>query len=199
VPCVDKIVIASSNPHKIDEMQFFLKEYKIEACNLSEFAKIPAPDETGKTFIENAELKARYYADKLKLPVLADDSGLVVKSLKGEPGVRSARFAGENASGVENNKLLLEKLNGHSDRSAFFQCVLSLILPKEKRIVFFVGKCDGKIITEYKGESGFGYDPIFKPDGQDKTFAKMNAKDKNAISHRGIAFRGFDKFLRSTF
>ena len=142
---MDKIVIASTNPHKIEEMLFFLKGHKLLACGLKDFEKIPAPNETGKTFIENAELKARYYSEKLKLPVLSDDSGLVVKALKGEPGVRSARFAGENATGVENNQLLLQKLNGASDRSAYFQCILSLCIPKEKRIIFFVGRCEGKI------------------------------------------------------
>lgn len=196
---MDKIVIASTNQHKIEEMLYFLKNHKLIACSLADFDAIPAPQETGKTFIENAELKARYYSEKLKLPVLSDDSGLVVKALKGDPGVRSARFAGENATGVENNKLLMQKLNGCQDRSAYFQCILSLCIPKEKRIIFFVGRCEGKITSDYNGESGFGYDPIFKPDGQEYTYAKMNAEQKNATSHRGIAFRGFDKFLRASF
>lgn len=196
---MDKVIIASTNKHKIEELKYFLKQYKIEGICLSDLKAVVAPEETGNSFIENAELKARYYSEKLKMPVLADDSGLVVKFLKGEPGVRSARFAGENATGVENNKLLMEKLKGCQDRSAYFQCVLSLCIPKEKRIIFFVGKCYGKIINEYGGESGFGYDPIFKPDGQDKTFSIMDPEVKNAISHRGIAFRGFDKYLRSSF
>ena len=187
MPCVDKVVIATSNKHKVEEIQFFLKAHRIESCSLADFDAILPPAETGKTFMENSELKARYYSEKLNLPVIADDSGLVVKALKGEPGIRSARYAGENASGVENNN------------SAFFQCVLSLILPSEKRIIFFVGKCDGKILSKYKNEIGFGYDPIFQPHGKEKTFSMMDQNEKNEISHRGIALRGLNKFLKSTF
>ena len=196
---MDKVIIATTNAHKIEEIQAFLKSHKISFCSLADCAPVPPPVEDGKTFMENSELKARYYSEKLNLPVLADDSGLVVKALNGEPGIKSARFAGENATGVDNNKLLMERLKGSADRSAFFKCVLTLIIPKEKRIVFFVGKCDGKILNEYNNEVGFGYDPIFKPDGHDKSFSKMNQDEKNIISHRGIALRGLDKFLKSTF
>jgi len=196
---MDKVVLATTNQHKIEEFKLFFKDHKVEVLLLSDFKPIPPPEETGKTFFENSELKSKYYAEILNLPVLSDDSGIVVKALKGEPGVRSARYAGEKATGVENNRLLMENLTGSQDRSAYFQCILSLCLPKEKRIAFFVGKCEGKIISEYNGESGFGYDPIFKPDGKDVTFSKIEGVEKNKISHRGIALRGLDKFLRSTF
>lgn len=196
---MDKLVLATTNQHKIEEFRLFLANHKIQILSLSDFAPVQAPEENGTSFLQNAELKAKYYADKFNMPVLSDDSGIVVKSLKGEPGVRSARYAGEKADGVENNKLLMKNLQNTADRSAYFQCVLALCLPKEKRLVFFIGKCYGKIINEYNGEKGFGYDPIFKPDGREETFSKINSVEKNLISHRGIALRGFDKFLKSTF
>lgn len=192
---MNKVVIASSNQHKIEEINLFLSSHKINSSSLKDFDPIEPPVEDAKTFLGNAELKAFYYAKKLKMAVMADDSGLCVNALKSEPGVKSARYAGENASDEENNQLLLKNLSDKSDRRAYFQCVIALCLPKAERIIFFIGKCEGVILNDYQGEKGFGYDPLFLPEGSSKTFAEMTHEEKNKISHRGIALSGVEKFL----
>src|SRR5690606_23978009 len=139
-------------------------------------------EETGKTFEANAELKARALFEFANEPALADDSGLEVKTLNGQPGVRSARFAGEPVNHEKNVELLLSKLEGNADRSARFVTVLCLIT--QDKTFFFEGEVKGVIGTEIKGKGGFGYDPVFIPEGHTRTFAEMSAEEKNSMSHR---------------
>ncbi|PCJ60852.1 MAG: non-canonical purine NTP pyrophosphatase, RdgB/HAM1 family [Planctomycetota bacterium] len=196
---MNKVVIATSNKHKVKEINTFLSSHKMDSVGLNEFDPIEPPVEDAETFLGNAELKALYYSKKLEMTVMADDSGLCVNALKGAPGVRSSRFASENASDEENNNYLLEQLSDQKDRRAYFQCVIALCLPEAKRIIFFVGKCEGVILNELQGAKGFGYDPLFLPDGASKTFAEMTSQEKNKISHRGIALGGVEKFLTFQF
>lgn len=196
---MDKLVVASTNAHKVEEIKTYLQKFGIEALSLKDFDAVVPPEEIGDTFLSNAELKAKYYAEKLQMPVLADDSGLCVYSLKNEPGVRSARYSGEAATDQENNELLLKNLEKAKSRNASFQCVIALANPLKKVLTFFVGRCEGEIVSEYKGVEGFGYDPLFMPEGTTKTFAELSRDEKNKISHRGVALRGLEKYLNYSF
>lgn len=151
--------------------------------------------ETGDTFHDNALQKAQYVFDRTSLYCFADDSGLEVHALNGEPGVYSARYAGEQRDANDNMDKLLHELNGKSDRSASFKTVISLLHPSGK--YFFEGEIKGQIIHEKRGEKGFGYDPIFIPDGYDITFAEMSPEVKNTISHRALAVDKLVEFLLS--
>ncbi len=154
--------------------------------------------EDADTLDENAYKKASFTAKVLGIPTIADDSGLVVEALGGAPGVYSARYAGENATDKDNVKKLLEELKGEKNRKAAFQCVLSIAVPSGPALTY-EGRCEGEIITEPKGDDGFGYDPVFYYAGFDKTFAEANMAEKNKISHRGRALADvtaeFDKIL----
>lgn len=193
------LVIATRNPGKTAEIREILKGHPVTIRNLSDFGPIPEATEDGATFEENAYKKASFAARVLGFPALADDSGLVVDALDGAPGVHSARFAGPDADDRERSRLLLEKLQNTDDRSAAFECVISIALPTGQALTY-EGRCEGVITTEPRGQSGFGYDPVFYYPPAGKTFAQMTPEEKNRVSHRGIALEAlkneFEKVLR---
>jgi XTP/dITP diphosphohydrolase len=184
-----ELVIASHNVHKIRELRDMLKAYKelrfFDILSLLNFPEYEAPPENGQTFQENAEIKAIHAAQKLGKWVLADDSGLVVPSLQGSPGILSARYAGPNATDAENRQKLLKMMTGLNDieRSGYFECWLSLASPEGiKKSVR--GICEGLILREERGRNGFGYDPLFVKHDYDKSFSEIDENTKNRISHR---------------
>ncbi len=187
------LVIASHNSGKIKEIQELLAPYDIKVRSASEFSLVE-PDETGKTFIDNAELKARFVAKQCNLPALADDSGLVVPSLGGDPGIYSARWAGPKKDfNLAMNKIETSLKKNHSSTSghdAHFVSALSICWPDDY-CESFEGKVFGKLTFPARGKNGFGYDPIFIPTGYDITFGEMDPKKKNEISHRAVAFQQF--------
>ena len=194
-----KLVFASNNAHKLEEIrailgtQYEVKSLKDIGCEVD----IP---ETGSTFRENALQKATYVREHFGFDCFADDSGLQVEALGGEPGVYSARYAVKNGVQVEGNKddanmnVLLEKLTNEENRKACFRTSIALIFEGETH--FFDGTVEGRIIREKRGNGGFGYDPIFIPDGYDKTFAELGNEVKNGISHRARAVAKLADFLR---
>ena len=194
-----KLVFASNNAHKLEEIrailgtQYEVKSLKDIGCEVD----IP---ETGSTFRENALQKATYVKEHFGFDCFADDSGLQVEALGGEPGVYSARYAVKNGVQVEGNKddanmnVLLEKLTNEENRKACFRTSIALIFEGETH--FFDGTVEGRIIREKRGNGGFGYDPIFIPDGYDKTFAELGNEVKNGISHRARAVAKLADFLR---
>lgn len=183
---VNIIVLATTNKNKIAEFREITKNLDIEIKSLSDFGPLPEVVEDGLTFEENAYKKAHHVARVLGLPAIADDSGLVVNALDGAPGVYSARYAGEDATDAENVEKLLTNMEGVSDRSAYFQCVLSIAVPSGPALTY-EGRCDGEITHDRRGESGFGYDPIFFYPEFSATFAEVSMEKKNAVSHRGKA------------
>lgn len=180
------LVIATRNKNKLREFKEILKDLQIEVRSLDDFGPTPEAIEDGESFDENAYKKAIHTAKVLGLPAIADDSGLVVEALNGEPGVYSARYAGENASDEENLQKLLKELDGVKDRKAYFQCVLSIAVPSGPALTY-EGRCDGVIIEEKRGNNGFGYDPVFYFEEFGKTFAELSMDEKNSVSHRGKA------------
>lgn len=190
---LDKLVLASQNPHKIEEMQQILSPLGIEVLSAKDFPDLKEVVEDRPTLKGNALKKAQYVSQETQLPALSDDTGLEVEALDGRPGVYSARYAGRNASYQDNVLKLLGELDGKSNRAAQFRTVVALV--DEDREYTFEGVCRGEIITEQKGEKGFGYDPVFKPEGFDKTFAELDSVTKNEISHRGRAIQNFVQFL----
>lgn len=186
-----KIVIATSNPHKLLEVKEILKDLPYEFVGLNEFPDIPEIEETGKTLLENSLLKARTVHKITGLPTMADDTGLEVNCLNGAPGVKSARYAGENATYQDNLNKLLKDLEGVplAERQAQFRTVISFI--NNEREHWVEGLVKGIIIDELRGESGFGYDPIFYIPDLKKTFAELSMEQKNKISHRGLALEKF--------
>ncbi len=180
------LVIATRNPGKTSEIRELLNDFPVLIKNLNDFGPIPKVVEDGATFDENAYKKSSLTARVLGYPALADDSGLCVEALHGAPGVRSARYAGENATDQENNQKLLRELKGASNRKAVFECVISLAVPSGAALTY-EGRCEGIIAESPAGENGFGYDPIFYYPPLQKTFAQMTQEEKNKISHRGKA------------
>ena len=192
---IDQVVIASNNKGKIDEIKAMLEPLGVEVFAASELG-LPEVEETGSTFEENARLKADTLCELCKLPCLADDSGLCVKALEGRPGVYSARYAPDRDFKKGMEKLLAElKATGSEDRSAYFESVLAFAMPGMETKVF-EGRVEGKIAFKPSGEGGFGYDPIFIPEGYDKTFGKFASEEKAKISHRGRAFAKFLGWFR---
>ena len=183
-----KLLLASRNQHKIEELQQMLVGLNIEVISLDDVADMPVIEEDGKTFNENASKKARLTAMHTGLLCLADDSGLVVDALGGQPGVYSARFAGEDANDQKNNHKLLQMLRGLEDekRQARFICVIAISDP-QGNVQTVEGTCEGRIDYEERGTGGFGYDPLFIPEGYSQTFAELPREEKNRISHRGQA------------
>ncbi len=181
-----QLVIATGNMGKAKEFQRLLKDFPIEIKGLGDFGPIPEVEEDGDTFEENAVKKARFTARVLGLPALADDSGLMVDALDRRPGVYSARYAGENAGDLKNNRKLLAEMEGVEDRRASFMCVIAIAVPRGPALIY-EGKCEGVIAHEMKGEGGFGYDPLFYYPSMKKTFAQMTPDEKNSVSHRGRA------------
>ncbi|MBR1648078.1 MAG: RdgB/HAM1 family non-canonical purine NTP pyrophosphatase [Alphaproteobacteria bacterium] len=188
---ITKLVVASHNAGKIAEIKALMSPLHIEVCSASDL-RLDDVEETGTTFEENARLKADTLSLKCGLPCLADDSGLCVDALNGRPGVYSARYAPERDFKKGMQKLLEEiKSSSSSNRKAHFSCCLALACPNQKTLVF-EGRVDGVIAEHPQGKLGFGYDPIFIPDGFDKTFAELGDDVKNKISHRR---RAFEKLL----
>jgi len=180
------IVLATRNAGKVKEFQQLLKDFPVEIKNLNDFGPIPEVEEDGATFDDNAYKKAAFTARVLGLPAIADDSGLVVETLGGAPGVKSARYAGEKATDQENIKKLLDEMEGKSDRRAAFECVISIAVPSGPALTY-EGRCEGEISLVPKGASGFGYDPVFHFPGLGRTFAELTSEEKNRVSHRGKA------------
>ncbi|MEI7958151.1 MAG: RdgB/HAM1 family non-canonical purine NTP pyrophosphatase [Verrucomicrobiota bacterium] len=182
-----RLLLATRNRHKTSELAALLgAEFQVE--DLTTHPELPEVEETGVTFLENATLKAlaasrHFGADVL---VLADDSGLEVDALGGAPGVRSARFAGPGATDADNTALLLARLENATERTARFRCVIAVARGGELA-ASFEGACEGRIIDAPRGCEGFGYDPVFVPEGDSKTFAELPAEMKNRISHRAKA------------
>ncbi len=183
---ISMLVIATTNENKLAEFKEILKDSKIEIKSLTDFGPIPEVIEDGATFDDKAYKKAHHTARVLGLPAIADDSGLVVDALGGSPGVYSARYAGKNATDAENCAKLLQDLSGKKDRKAHFSCVLSIAVPSGPALTY-EGRCDGVILQEPKGNSGFGYDPLFYYEKFGKTFAELSMQEKNKVSHRGRA------------
>ena len=191
---MDQLIFATHNAHKADEVKAIVGNL-FEVKNLSDINFFDEIPETGNTFKENAFQKVKYLHDKLNCNCFADDSGLSVDALNGAPGILSARYAGEPSNSQRNTEKLLNTLKNISNRKAQFTCVIAVIL--DGKTHFFEGIIRGTI-TEYpQGEGGFGYDPIFIPDGYNKTFAELPADIKNKISHRAIALEKFKQFLNS--
>lgn len=192
---MDKLVLATQNTNKIEEMKSLVSDLGIEVFSALDFPELEDVDEDQPTLDGNALKKARYVHSITGLPSLSDDTGLEVSALNGAPGVYSARYAGENASYQDNVDKLLVEMKGKSNRSAQFRTVLALVSDEQEHT--FEGVCKGEIILEEKGTAGFGYDPVFQPEGFNKTFAEFEASEKNEISHRGRAVQKFVEFLSS--
>lgn len=189
------IYIATKNAHKVAEIKPILKPLNVELKSISHFSHIPEAIENKNTFSANAKLKAEHYFKYLNRPVIADDSGLVVPALNGEPGIYSARYAGEKSNYTLNNRKLLIKMKNlrGEDRYAYFVC--SVIYKDENETFAAEGKCEGRIIYAERGNQGFGYDPIFEYPELKQTFAEIRPEIKNKISHRYLAFIELTKIL----
>jgi XTP/dITP diphosphohydrolase len=188
-----RIIFATNNRHKLEEVQHSLGD-AFELVTLKEVGIVEDIPETGETLEENASQKSHYVFDRLGEDCFADDTGLEVVALNGAPGVHSARYASLEKSDSKNIDLLLKNLSGKLDRSARFRTVISLILNGQEYL--FEGIVNGRIIEDRRGCDGFGYDPIFVPDGCDRTFAEMSMEEKNQISHRGRAVAKLVEFLK---
>lgn len=195
-----KIVLATANTHKVIEFQRILNELvsDLELVPASDFLGVPEVAETGATFAENALIKARAINDFTKLPALADDSGLVVDALNGAPGIFSARYAGLTATDAENVEKLLIEIKDISPDLLFarFECAIALVDSKQNLELVVEGQMLGLVIKEVRGENGFGYDPVFVPQGLVKTSAELSDQEKDQISHRGIALRKIAVLLK---
>ena len=185
------IVAATHNEHKVQEYRELLKDQKIEIRSLNEYPGFAEVEETGKSFLENAELKAVAACKYCDVPAFADDSGLEVEALNGEPGIYSARYADTNSRRIAR---VLDGLKGKDNRRARFTCVIAMAV-NGQMVANFEGRVDGVIVDAPRGEGGFGYDPIFQPDGYDQTFGEMSADLKNKISHRARACRAALDFV----
>jgi len=186
---VKKIVAATGNAHKLQEIRAILSGWEI--ISQSDAGYCGEVEETGETFLENALIKARAVCNGTGLPALADDSGLCVEALGGAPGVHSARYAstdGHNADDAKNRARLLQELNGIDDRRAYFASAVALVFP-DGACMTAEGRCYGRILTQETGSNGFGYDCLFFSEELNKSFAEATEADKNAVSHRGKALR----------
>ena len=193
-----KIIIATANSNKIREIQNKFKDIdEIEFSSLKDLPEIPEIIENGLTFEENSLIKARTVCSLTGMAAMADDSGLAVDALNGEPGIYSARYAGENATDEDRNRKLLENLKGIPDekRTARFVCAISIVLPDGREFVT-EGKCEGIIISGPRGEGGFGYDPIFYLPDLKKSMAEMSMDEKNKTSHRSAALEKAHEILK---
>lgn len=193
-----QLLIATKNAGKVAELENLLGDLPIDLKSLRDFPSVPDAEETGATFAENAALKASAYARATGLWSVADDSGLEVAALKGAPGVFSARYAGEQATDEANVEKLLRELRKTDERRRGARFVCAMAIADETGAIKFAaeGFCSGAIIGERRGSSGFGYDPIFVPDGFAETFAQISAREKHEISHRGRAAAKIIKYLR---
>ena len=190
----EKLVIATHNAGKLREISALLEPFGIQCTGAAEL-DLPEPEETGVTFVDNAELKARIAADLSGLPALADDSGLCVEALGGMPGVFSARWA-EAREGGRDFHLAMERVweqveacGPRVSRDAHFVCALAIAWPNDGQAEAFEGRVDGQLVWPPRGDKGFGYDPMFVPEGHEQTFGEMDPDEKHAMSHRARAFR----------
>lgn len=188
------ICLATNNPHKVEELQQMLGE-AFEVKTLADIGFTDEIEETATTFQGNSRLKARFIYDKYGITTIADDSGLEVESLNNEPGIYSARYAGEHGNHAKNNAKLLTNLAAKTNRKAQFRSVITLIYQNQE--TQFEGIVKGKIHTELTGKTGFGYDPLFIPEGYNRTFAEMTMEEKNPISHRGLAVQQLVEYLQT--
>ena len=187
-----KLVFATNNLHKLKEVQEMLSN-AIEVLSLKDIGCFEDIEETESTLEGNAKLKADYITEKYGFDCFADDTGLEVEALDGDPGVYSARYAGEHGNAEKNMEKLLIELKNKSSRKAKFRTIIALNLRNKQYL--FEGICEGEILNEKSGVKGFGYDPIFKPKNASCSFAEMNSEEKNIISHRGIAIQKLVNFL----
>jgi non-canonical purine NTP pyrophosphatase, rdgB/HAM1 family len=192
-----KLILASNNKKKLRELREILSDMDVELLSQREAGCDFEVEETGTTFAENAYLKAKAVADATGLAAVADDSGLMVEALNGEPGVHTARYApgGHDASDREKYEYLLSKLVNEEHRAAKFVSSICCIFP-DGSIIRTEGECRGEILREPSGEGGFGYDPVFMPQGYDRSMAELGTEVKNRISHRANALRELKKKLR---
>ena len=189
-----KLVFATNNLHKLKEVQEMLSN-SIEVLSLKDIGCFEDIEETESTLEGNAKLKADYITKKYGFDCFADDTGLEIEALDGDPGVYSARYAGEHGNAEKNMEKLLIELQNKSNRKGKFRTIIALNLTNKQYL--FEGICDGEILNEKTGVKGFGYDPIFKPSNASCSFAEMNSEEKNIISHRGIAIQELVQFLNS--
>ncbi|HEX8458855.1 MAG TPA: XTP/dITP diphosphatase [Pyrinomonadaceae bacterium] len=197
----NELLIATNNAGKMRELRALLENLPVRLRQLSEFPHVEEVEETGRTFAENALLKARLYSRGTNLRTLADDSGLEVDALDGAPGVLSARYAGRDATDEERNARLLSELarTGDSRRTARFVCVIALCNPATGATEIFKGTCEGRIAEEPRGRHGFGYDPLFIPAGHTETFGELPEAVKQQISHRAQALAAVRAYLHERF
>jgi len=195
-PRKKKLILATANRGKVMELQVMLHSLPFEILSLADFPQFPPVVEDGETFSENAFRKAEAICRHTGEMAIADDSGLEVDCLDGRPGVRSARFAGEQAGDAENNALLLQSMEGvpQEQRGARFTCIIALARP-DLPVITVEGRCSGRIAAAPQGTGGFGYDPLFIPEGEARTFAEMDRESKNRISHRGQAMQKMKAIL----
>jgi XTP/dITP diphosphohydrolase len=188
-------IIASNNAHKVSEIQLLIGS-QFTLKTLADIGFTEDIPETGDTLVENALIKARHIYAIYQQNCFADDSGLEIDALNGAPGVYSARYAGEPVNHQKNNEKVLAALLGKSNRNAAFRTVIALIFEGQEFI--FEGKIEGKITESFKGNNGFGYDPIFQPNGYEQCFAEMSLSEKTQISHRGIAVAKLAAFINNS-
>ncbi|MEE0775816.1 MAG: XTP/dITP diphosphatase [Bacillota bacterium] len=189
-----KLFFATGNQGKVKELVSLIAPYDVEILTMKDFPAFEAPEETGTTFQENAYIKAKAAVDYSGIPALADDSGITVDALKGAPGVYSARYSGENATSESNNQKLLDAMRDVpvGQRQAQFRASLALVFPDGRKF-FSEGVIEGELLFEYRGDGGFGYDPLFYLESYGKTTAELTMEEKNKISHRGRAFKDIVK------
>ena len=192
----NKYVLATANPGKISEMRLILSSLGIEVITRKDLGIDMEIEETGTTFFENAKLKADAICLASGMPSIADDSGLIVDALDGKPGVYASSFGGEHLSAEERCRYLLNQMGNTEQRRAKFVCTIVCTFP-DGNVLIANGECCGEITAKLIGSGGFGYDPVFLPDGKDKTMAELTADEKNEISHRGKALRNFKEILTS--
>lgn len=192
----EKFVLATHNPGKLREISQMLSGFGIVVVSPADLGIAAEMEETGETFAENAMLKAEAACEAAGLPAIADDSGLCVDALNGGPGVYSARYGGEGLDDKGRMMLLLNTMRGMPTRSAHFTCAIACVFPNGDTLTA-EGQCAGSIAYAPIGTDGFGYDPVFMVPDKAKTFAQMNAEEKNKISHRGKALREFSKKLET--
>jgi len=190
-----KFVLATANPGKIKEMREILSGFGIDIITRDDLGIQIEVEETGTTFFENAKLKAEAICFASKMPAIADDSGLVVEVLDGRPGVYSSSFGGDDLTSEQRCNFLLNAIENMEQRRAKFVCNIVCVFP-DGRVLTATGECNGTISIEIRGEKGFGYDPVFIPDGYVKTMAELSSEEKNAISHRGKALVEFRELLK---
>jgi XTP/dITP diphosphohydrolase len=190
-----ELLLATTNQGKLREAREILSDLPFDLLALSDCESIQQVAETGATFIENASLKARGYANQTHLLTLADDSGLEIETLNGAPGVRSARYLGEDVPYSVRNQSLLAELRNHENRAAQFVCSIAIAGSNGRVLNIATGVCEGRIAIQRRGTGGFGYDPIFIPNGFESTFGELPAQVKNRISHRARALAEAREFL----